>query len=794
MKKAIYLTFLWLSLGLQTHAAGIEIKHKPANNEPQKFTLSGYLKDASNGEELIGASVYVKELANGANTNLYGFYSLSLPSGTYTVTFSYLGFTSQTKVIDLRKNLTLNIELQAENIQLEEVVVSSERINQVETTEMSVTRVNMVEIKKMPQLLGEVDVIRSIQLLPGVTTVGEGATGFNVRGGSIDQNLILLDEAPVYNASHLLGFFSVFNADAIKDVQIYRGGIPARFGGRLSSVLDVRQKEGNSKNFSANGGLGMISSRLLLEGPIIKDKASFMVAGRRSYMDVFNRFSADESLRNNILYFYDLNAKLNYNINENNRIFLSGYLGRDVFGFENQVGMDWGNKTATLRWNHLFNKRLFSNFTAFYSNYDYSLFSDFNDEKVTWTSNIINKSVKTDMTYFLNPNNTLDFGVSALHYNFLPGTITYTNPKEPEVKRIMDEKNALETAIFISNEQKINSRLSFQYGLRYSHFFNIGKGVVYEYDENQPKSPRSVTGSRTYNSGEIIKDYGGFEPRVSAKYSLTTESSVKASYNRMIQYIHLVSNTTASMPLDIWTPSGKHIQPSKVDQLALGYFRNFNAGMFEFSVETYYKDYHDLIDYKDGAQLLFNNHLEAEMLTGTGRAYGVEWMLRKQQGSLTGWVSYTLARTERLIEGINNNNYYPSNYDKPHDLSVVGNYQLNKTWNLGANFTYMTGRPITYPNARFEYAGIVIPNYDNRNGARVPDYHRLDISATYEFARKPKDPFDGSLSFGIYNVYARRNAFSVFFRQNEANPLETEAVRLSIFGIPIPSFTLNFKI
>lgn len=758
-----------------------------------KFTLSGYLRDAENGEALIGAALYVEELHTGTITNTYGFYSLSLPQGNYKITFSYIGYQSITKEINLNRSQSLNLELASEEVTLKEVVVSSNRPNaNVEKIEMSTTTVNMVEVKHMPQLMGEVDVIRSIQMLPGVTTVGEGASGFNVRGGDVDENLILLDEAPVYNASHVLGFFSVFNADAIKDLKIYKGGIPAAYGGRLSSVLDVRQKEGNMKNFSGNGGIGLISSRLLLEGPIKKDKSSFMVSGRRSYADVFTKLSSDEDLRKSTAYFYDLNAKINYVINDNNRLFLSGYFGRDALGID-IAGMDWGNKTATLRWNHLFNTRLFSNFTVVYSHYDYALGANSESADFSWKSNILNTNVKADFSYFINPNNTLEFGINALHYKFKPANIQVNRVEKEDVSFDLDAETAFEPAIYISNEQKISDRLGIQYGIRYSRFYNMGEGKIFQYAPDQPKTIHTIIDTVHYGSGEVIQSYDALEPRVSAKFTLNSSSSLKGSYNRMAQYIHLVSNTTVALPIDVWTPAGKYIKPAKVDQYTLGYFRNFKDNILEFSAEAYYKQYYDLIDYKNGADLLFNESLETELLEGIGRAYGLELLLRKQEGRLTGWIGYTISRTEREVEGIDNGDPYPSNYDKLHDVNIVASYEINSKWTVSGSITAMSGRPITYPNARYEYDSITVANYDNRNGARMPAYHRLDLSATYDIPKKEGKKWESSWTFGLYNVYARRNAFSIYFRQQEENPAITEAVRYSVFGTIIPSVTYNFK-
>lgn len=758
----------------------------------QKVTLSGYMKDASSGEELIGSTVFVKELKTGTVTNVYGFYSLSVAPGTYTITFGYIGYQSITETFELNENVTRNIELSVSEQVLEAVEVTGDRPDKnVTDIEMSVEKMDMQMVKKIPQLLGEADVIRSIQLLPGVTTVGEGATGFNVRGGNVDQNLILLDEAPVYNSSHVFGFFSVFNSDAVKDLKLYKGGIPARYGGRLSSVLDVRQREGNMKQFAGSGGISLISSRLTLEGPIKKNKSSFMIAGRRSYGDLFLKLIPEQ--RDNVAYFYDLNAKVNYVIDQNNRVFLSGYIGNDVWRFGDQFSSNWGNNTASLRWNHLFSDKLFSNFTAIYSDFNYSLGVPEGSQAFDWDSRIINYNAKADFSYFPNPNNTVEFGANILMYRFHPGFARGIGDNTIFNEQRLEHQRALEPAIYVSNEQKINGKLTLQYGLRYSQFLNMGKGKVNQYENDDPTDESALIGVREYDSGEVIARFAGLEPRFSANYLVNEFSSMKLSYNRMRQYIHLVSNTTSALPIDVWTPSGTYVDPATVDQVAAGYFRNFKDNTYEASVEVYYKNFTDLLDYKDGAQLLLNETLETEFLSGKGRAYGAEFQVKRQQGRLTGWISYTLSRSERQVNGINNNDYYPANYDKLHDVSLVTSYSLSKSWEISGNFAYMSGRPVTYPDARYEYDGLVVPNYSNRNGARQPDYHRLDLAATLTPNKHPERKWQGSWVFSIYNVYRRRNAYSIFFQQKDDNPVETEAQRLAVFGEMIPSVTYNFK-
>jgi hypothetical protein len=768
------------------------------NNTLDLATLSGYIRDAETGEELIGANVVIEKLNTGATTNAYGFYSVSLPFGKYVVTYSYIGYETIEKVIDLSDSKAINIEMKTAYLESEAIVTTAEKVDEnVKSIEMSVSKIDVKSIRKVPVVLGEADVLKTMTLLPGVSTIGEGASGFNVRGGAADQNLILLDESPIFNAAHLFGFFSVFNSDAMKDVKLYKGGIPANYGGRLSSVLDVRQREGNSKAFKASGGLGLISSRLLIEGPLQQDKSSFLIAGRRSYGDLFLPLFNN----NSVAYFYDLNFKANYILSDNNRLFASGYLGRDRFELDKVFGNEWGNSAVTLRWNHLFSNQIFSNFSAIYSKYDYGLSILADGSGFEWNAQIRNMNLKTDLSYFINDRNTIDFGAGAIMYKFEPGQIDPTD-NSAVVSQTLDKKYALEPAVYLNYDQKISSNLSMQYGLRYSTFYRMGKQTIYSYENNAPVVYNDflkryddgvITDSTSYGQNEIIKSFSGFEPRISARYSFNTSSSIKMSYNRTRQYIHLVTNNTSPSPLDVWSPSGKYIKPQIADQYAIGYFRNFVDNTYESSVEIYYKKLYNQLDYVPGADLLLNNTLETEILYGQGRSYGLELFLKKNTGRLTGWISYTLARAENQVKGltpldpgINNGKYYPSNFDKTHDLSITGIYEANLTWSFGANFIYTSGRPITYPKSRYEYGDIVVTQYEDRNSDRLPAYHRIDISATLH------NKWRGDWVFSLYNVYNRQNASSITFRQNEDNPTITEAVRTTIFGI-IPSITYNFN-
>lgn len=758
----------------------------------EKITLSGHIRDASNGEELIGATIFAGTLGIGASTNAYGFYSLSIAPGTYQFSVSYLGYKIKPLDLTLKANTTLEIELEPEGVVIEEVVVTAkEEDRNIKSIEMSVENLSALQIKKIPQVLGEADLIRSIQLLPGVSSVGEGASGFNVRGGNVDQNLILLDEATVYNSSHLFGLFSVFNVDAIKDAKLYKGGIPARYGGRLSSVLDVRQRDGNKKNFAMTGGLGIISSRLTLEGPIQKNESSFMIAGRRSYGDLFLKLTPN--LKDNVVYFYDLNAKANFNISEKDHLYLSGYFGKDVFNFGKDFASDWGNATASLRWNHLFSSKLFSNFTAIYSDYGYSFGVPEGAQAFDWDSRIFNHVLKGDLSYYFSPKSKLEFGAEGNFYRFHPGNAKSVGDESIFNNIDVQHQYALEGAAYLSYEHEPIRNLTLQYGLRYSVFQRMGKEDVFIYENGVPTSKEAIIDTISYGSWEKIKTFTAPEPRFSANYVINEANSVKLSYNRMQQYIQLVSNTTSATPIDIWIPSGTYVKPATVDQFALGYFRNFKDNAYEASIEGFYKNFKNLLDYKDGADLLLNETLETELLTGKGRAYGLELSVRKNEGLVTGWISYTLSRTERQVPGINDDEYYPSNYDKTHNLSITGAWKMNEKWSFSANFAFATGRPITYPESRYAYDGITIPHYGNRNGARTPDYHRLDIGFNYTPNKNPEKRWKSSWDFGIYNVYARKNAYSIFFRQNEDNPLKTEAVRLSIFGSLLPYATYNFS-
>ncbi|EAY24359.1 TonB-dependent receptor [Microscilla marina] len=780
------------------HLQSNNYKSSRTKNPVKSYTISGLVKDKTNGEVLIGATVYIRSLGKGTATNVYGFYSLTVPKGTYQVICSYIGYQNLVQNIRLESNQKLHLEMSPTSDQLDEIVVTDKKINEhITKVEMSVEKLSMEQIKSMPAFLGEVDVIKSIIALPGVSTVGEGTTGFNVRGGGVDQNLVLLDESIVYNSSHLFGFFSIFNPNSVKDVKLYKGAIPAKYGGRLSSVLDIRQKEGNTKQFSGAGGIGLVSSRLTLETPIVKDKSSLLIAGRRSYADLFLKLSPNEALRKNKAYFYDLNTKFNYTINDNNRLYVSGYFGRDVFGLGDEFNFSWGNTAATIRWNHLFSSKLFSNVSAMFSDYNYSLGVPQGSFAFSWDAGIKSYQLKNDLTWFINSNYTLDFGVSGILYQFQPGKIKFSNALEGVTSLSVEPEKALEMAAYFNSEHKLNNALTLNYGLRYSAFMNMGERKVHTYKEGAPRRDENVVSTRNYSNNEVIQTYQGLEPRIGLRWQLNESNSVKMSYARNRQYIHLISNTTAPIPTDIWKASDSHIPPQIADQVALGYFHNFAHHTFELSAEVYYKKMQNLVDYKNGAELLLNENLETELLSGEGRAYGLELMLKKPTGKLNGWISYTLARTERMVNGafpeerINNGNYYPADYDKLHNFTMVATYQATKRLSISANFVYNTGRPFTLPDAKYQYSNMTIIDYSGRNQNRIPDYHRLDLSVTLKGKGKPNRKWKGEWVFSLYNVYSRRNAYSIYFSGD--GQAQNDATKLSILGSVVPAVTYNFS-
>lgn len=766
----------------------------------QEYTLNGTITDASSNETLIGVNIIFPEANTGVITNEYGYYSIKLPQGSYKIQITYLGYQSIVQTIDLDGDKKLNFQLEEASESLEEVLITGdiEGLN-IRKPEMSVNKLSIKTIQNLPVVFGEVDVVRSLLLLPGVSNAGEGSSGFNVRGGAVDQNLILLDEATIYNSSHLFGLFSVFNPDAIKDLKLYKGGIPAEYGGRVSSVLDIYQRDGNSKEFQMQGGIGAISSRLLAEGPIVKNKGSFLVGARSSYAHLFLKLTDND----NSAYFYDLNTKLSYTLDENNKLLLSGYFGRDVFNISQNFENTYGNTVVNLRWNHIFSDDIFSNLSTIYSDYYYGL--NLNFVGFNWDSGIKNVNLKYDFNHYINENIQLKYGIQNTYYDFNPGEIEPIDEESGINYFKLTNKYALENAVYFSTEHTISDRLSAEYGLRLSNFFRLGQDEVNVYENNNPVaydperdiySEAEIIETNSVSRSKILKAYNNFEPRIAISYVLNDDQSIKASYNRMAQYLHLISNTSSPTPLDVWVPSGEYIKPQVLDQFAVGYFRNLEG--YSLEIESFYKQIDDRIDYTDGANLIANNAIERVVLEGESRAYGLELLLRKNSGNLTGWLAYTLSRSEQrtpgrtpIEPGINEGEWYLANYDKTHDLSMTGSYKLNKNWQLNANFIFQTGLATTFPTAQYEYEGITVPVYDDRNVDRLPEYHRLDISATLTPKANQDRKFQSSWSFGVYNVYNRKNAYSISFRENE-DTNQNEAVRLSLFGI-IPSVTYNFK-
>lgn len=749
-------------------------------------TLSGTVKDQSKGEEIIGAIIRVKDQKLGAVTNEYGFYSLTLPAGKYTIQISATGFLLMEQELDLSVSQSLDFQLkpEADEKELEEVVVSSDRPDgNVRDPLMGVEKIDPKEIAKIPVIFGEKDLIKTMQLIPGVKNAGEGSSGFYVRGGGADQNLILLDEAPVYNASHLLGFFSTFNSDAIKDAMLYKGNQPSNYGGRLSSVLDIKMNDGNQKRYNVGGGIGLISSKLIVEGPIAKDKASFLVSGRRTYADLFLKLS--DRFKDNKLFFYDLNAKVNYRVGKRDRLFLSGYFGRDKLGLGDVFGINWGNMTGTLRWNHIINEKWFSNTSFIYSKYDYKISISGGDVKFDITSQIQDFNLKQEFQWFPNNRNKVKIGLNVINHGITPGQIDANESSGINVKRIKPT-NSIENAVYITNDYTITENFTMSYGVRGSNLVALASGdEMYTYNPDG-----TVATAETYSKNKLLKSYFYVEPRLSFSWQYLKGQSIKAAYSRNTQNIHQVSNSTSGSPTDVWLSSSMNIKPGVSDQAALGWFRNFLDNKLELSTEVYYKWLQNQLDYKNGANEQANERLEGELLSGIGRAYGLEIMLKKKSGKFTGWVGYTLSRTERRIDGINDGKWYLAKQDRTHDLSVVGIYEITPKWSVSALFVFYTGNAVTFPSGKYQIDGETYFIYTQRNGYRMPNYHRLDLGVTW--LRKNTKKFESSWNFSIYNAYARENAYSITFRENADDPSKTEAVQTTLFRL-VPAITYNFK-
>ena len=784
----------------------------------EMFTLSGQVRSAASNESLIAVTVFIPELNTGVSTNKYGFYSVSLETGTYTLEISSIGYRKHTEIVNLLENQRLDVYLEAHVEELEEVVITEniEQLN-IRNPQMSISALSVETIKDIPLVFGEADVVSSILLLPGVSNAGEGSTGFNVRGGAADQNLILLDEAMIYNPSHLFGFFSVFNPDAIKDVTLYKGGIPARYGGRASSVLEVYQKEGNSKEYKISGGIGTIASRLMAEGPIVRDKSAFLLGGRVSYGQYFLPQLDIE----NSAYFYDLNAKLHYEFNERDKLYLSGYFGRDSFSLDGNYENTYGNTVVNLRWNHLFSEKLFSNLSFIYTDYFFGL--DLDLERFRWDSNVRQLNLKFDLNSFQNEKVSTRYGFHNIYYEFNPGTVNPLGPDSEIEKRQLTRKYANEFAAYVDIENYISEKFSLQYGARISLFMRLAQGDYFRYENDDPVlfDPFLLTyveaepvfednGAPEYFSDGIgtgiSQLYANLEPRLSLAFRFNPNTSLKASYNRIAQYVHLLSNTSSPSPVDVWAPSGPYIKPQIADQYALGFYKNFTSSPFSLETEVFYKDIDNRVDYIDGADLIANEAIERVILNGEARAYGAELLFRFNGDQFRGWFAYTFSRSEQRTPGrtpkVNNNRsnretginlgqWYSTPYDKPHDLSIYGSFVPNRRWTFSANFVYQTGRPTNYPIGQFEFQGLGVPYYGLRNTERLPDYHRMDLSARLVPRSNQGRNWQSEWVFSIYNIYDRKNAASINFRRNQETGAN-EAVRTAIFGI-VPSVTYNFK-
>ena len=745
----------------------------------EKTTVNGTVKDKMNGESIMGAIIKVDQLANVVVTsNEYGFFAISLPKGKYDLRISYVGYEEKRIPITLNEPMSIPVFLESKNQLVEVVVESKRKDDNLMKAQMGTETLNMKSISRVPVLFGEKDVLKTIQLLPGVKSAGEGNSGFYVRGGAADQNLILLDEAPVYNASHLLGFFSTFNSDAIKDATLIKGNGPAQYGGRLSSVLDVKMKEGNNKNYIVNGGVGLISSRLSIEGPIQEDKSSFILSGRRTYADIFVK--ANEKFKDNILYFYDFNAKANYKIDDKNRIYFSGYFGRDELGLGTSFGINWGNKTGTIRWNRVMSNKLFLNTSLIYSDYNYDVSLKNGETKFNVNSNIKDVNVKQDYTYYFNPKNTIRFGFNTILHTITPSIFTGTvNNSINKVGR-----NGLENAIYFNNNFKANQQLTLDYGLRVSAYTLMGGDVynIYNGDEK--------TSSILLQKNAFGKTYLNLEPRITGNYRINELSSVKLAYARNVQHLHLLSNATASSPSDQWIGNSYNIKPELADQTSIGYARNFQNNTYELGAELYYKKMQNQLDYKDGTNINTIADVESALLYGIGRAYGFELLAKKKMGIVSGWISYTLSKAERKIEGINEGEWYNAKQDRTHDISIVSIVELNSKWSVSGVFVYYTGDAVTFPTGKYSFEGQTIYQYAKRNANRMPTYHRLDLSVTYE--NKNKNKRETSWNFSLYNVYGRENAYRINFQDDPLDKTKTQIIQTSLFRW-VPSITYNFK-
>lgn len=778
----------WLKLSLLLIGFGLSF----SVNAQQTYTLSGYIRDNVSGESLIGANIYADSLEEGAVTNKYGYYSLTLPEGTYEIRYSYVGYQSRTLKVKLNQDKTRSVDLIPSTVSTEAVEIQGERKdNNIESVEVGTEKINVETVEKIPALLGEADVLKTLQLLPGVQSAGEGTSGFLVRGGNASQNLVLLDNTTVYNTGHLFGFFSVFNSNALKDVKLMKGGIPAKYGGRISSVVDISMKEGNRRSYEVDGGVGLISSDITVEGPIDSGRSSFLFSARRTYIDILSEaFAEGTELEGNSYYFYDLNGKVNYKLSDRDRIFLSGYLGEDVFQFNSSssdfnIQIPWGNSLATLRWNHLFSDKLFMNLSASYNSYDFEVDVSQTNLDAKLFSGIEDWSAKTDFTWFPAPNHTVDFGAEYIYHTFTPSSVSGGSDSGNQFSTDqVNQKHAHEGAIYVQDEVDFSPKLKVNAGLRLSLFQQVGPYRYYQDGDLEEE----------YEGGEPASFYKGLEPRIRARYKLSPSSSVKASFMRTFQYVHRVSNSASTLPNDVWVPTTKNVEPENAMQGSFGYFRNFNNNMFETSLELYYRRMNNIIEYDNGYTPRFGRQLERDFVYGEAESFGAELYVKKRKGKLTGWMSYTLSKTTRFFDDLRTN-VFPSPYDRRHDFSIVGNYRLNKRWSISSTFVYGTGQPTTIPQRRYLIEGTARNFYSDRNAYRLEDYHRLDISATLRAKNYQQKDFKSEWIFSIYNVYNNKNPFFIYF-ENEGNLLsgnfQTRAKKVALFPI-IPSIKWNFE-
>lgn len=788
-----------------------------AGQAQEKYTLSGYVKDAENGEYIIGANVYLENSGKGTSTNGYGFYSLSMPEGEYVLSVSFVGYKNVKDTLKLDNDRKLNFELKPSSFVTEEARVIADKNRNVSSSEMGTVNLEMENIETLPALLGEVDILKTIQYLPGVQSGGEGNTGFYVRGGGPDQNLILIDNAVVYNASHLLGFFSVFNANAVKDIKLIKGGMPAEYGGRLASVLDITLKEGNTKKHEFEGGIGLISSRFTAQGPIKKDTASYIFSARRTYVDVLVRpfINPESEFAGSSYYFYDLNGKMNYRFSDRDQIYFSGYFGRDIFNFSSNrsgfsVDIPWGNSIASLRWNHLFNDKLFMNTNLSFSNYNFALEGGQEQFQFTLSSGVRDYSGKVQLNYFPNPLHDIKGGVDYTYHRFTPYNVSAASEDVSFDTGSGQDIFAHEAAVYVQDEFSITDKLLINAGLRYSWFALVGPFTRFNNSESGDNfgAPSPAT-TNVFESGEIVEDYGGWEPRLTARWRLHKNGSIKAGFTQNYQYIHLASLSPTGLPTDLWIPSTDQLLPQVGQQYSMGYFRNFDDDRYEASVEVYYKNMENLVEYQAGArpENSFNSNIDNQLVSGDGYSYGAEFFVKKSRGNFNGWVGYTWSKTNRAFEQIDNGREFPARFDRRHDLSVVANYKLNKAWTFATTFVYATGNAITLPVERYVVEGRIVNEYGDRNGYRMPPYHRLDLSATWYpanrkgkegNAQKDKDGkinFESSWTFSVYNVYNRMNPYFIYFA-NEGDlgsgTLDITAYQVSLFPI-LPSVTWNFS-